>query len=261
MPVYKRPPYRRHKDHLPSLEWIFKILQGEVGYGGIARLAELSRIPASTIQRWKAKIDVDPTWRPTHEAYSDAKRIFTSDQEERLLTLVTLSFLEKGLYYSDADFRVDALRFHQTLIEEAEAEVLSTGRTQPIKVPPFECSPHFIQDFRKRHNLSLRRPRLKRRPGCTDQLQPLDRRVFGVLKAYARQMWRTRYHATNGQKVTKPMVAERLSEAWNRITTSIIDSAWCIYLPEWDEDQENEEAEADDPEYRQVISIDDVRDL
>jgi transposase len=26
-------------------------------------------------------------------------------------------------------------------------------------------------------------------PGCTDRLQPLDRRVFGVVKAYARQQW------------------------------------------------------------------------
>jgi hypothetical protein len=43
-------------------------------------------------------------------------------------------------------------------------------------------------------------------PGCTDQLQPLDRRVFGVLKAYARQIWRTRYHGTGAQKVIKPMV-------------------------------------------------------
>jgi hypothetical protein len=98
-------------------------------------------------------------------------------------------------------------------------------------------------------------------PGCTDRLQPLDRRVFGVLKAYARQIWRTRDHETGGQKVTKPMVAKRLSNARNRNTTDILDFAWCIYLPEWDEDQEREEGEAHDPEYRQVISLDDLRDL
>jgi hypothetical protein len=28
-------------------------------------------------------------------------------------------------------------------------------------------------------------------PGCTDILQPLNRRIFGVLKAHARQLWRT----------------------------------------------------------------------
>jgi hypothetical protein len=41
----------------------------------------------------------------------------------------------------------------------------------------------------------------------------------------------------------------------------IIDSAWYIYLPEWDEGQEREEAETNDRECRQVISIDDLRDL
>jgi hypothetical protein len=70
-------------------------------------------------------------------------------------------------------------------------------------------------------------------PGCTDWLQLLDRRAFGVL--YARQIWRMRYHEMCGQKVTKPMVAERLSDARNRITTDILDSTWCIYLPELDE--------------------------
>jgi hypothetical protein len=75
-------------------------------------------------------------------------------------------------------------------------------------------------------------------PGCTDRLQPLDGRVFGVLKVYARQIWRTRYHATGGQKVTKPIVAERLSDTWNRIAADILDSVWCIYVPEWGDDQD-----------------------
>jgi hypothetical protein len=43
---------------------------------------------------------------------------------------------------------------------------------------------------------------------CTDRLQPVDRRVFGVLKAYARQMGRTRYHDTGGEKVTRPVIIQ-----------------------------------------------------
>jgi hypothetical protein len=80
-------------------------------------------------------------------------------------------------------------------------------------------------------------------PGYTERLQSLDRRVFGVLKACTRQMWRTQYHETMAQKVTKAMVAEGLSEAWNQITTGTIDCAWCVYLPE----------------YRQVIALEDLR--
>jgi hypothetical protein len=39
-------------------------------------------------------------------------------------------------------------------------------------------------------------------PG-TDRLQPLDLRVFGVLKSYARQLWRTQDHASHGEKTSK----------------------------------------------------------
>jgi hypothetical protein len=76
----------------------------------------LTNIAASTLQRWKAKVNAHPTWRPSHQAYSDVKRISTDEQEKRLLTRVMASFLEKGLYHSDAEFRVDALRFHQTTL-------------------------------------------------------------------------------------------------------------------------------------------------
>jgi hypothetical protein len=186
--VYKRPGYKKHKDRLDDLEWLFKILQREVGYGSIAKLSKWTKIPESTIRTWKAKIEDDPTWRPSRKAYSDAKHIFTDVQEERLLTEVMSSFLEKGLYYSDSDFKVDALRFHQKLIEEAEAEALATGRTDPIVVPPFKCSPHFIASFRKRHIMSLRRPRLTRRPTTNDaQIQAFVERVRELIRDTPRE--------------------------------------------------------------------------
>jgi hypothetical protein len=50
-------------------------------------------------------------------------------------------------------------------------------------------------------------------PVCTDKLQPLDRRVFGVLKSYARQLWRKQYHESGGAKTTRPMMAENSCEA------------------------------------------------
>jgi hypothetical protein len=57
----------------------------------------------------------------------------------------------------------------------------------------------------------------------------LDRRVFGVLKAYARQLWRTQYHASHGQKTTREQAAANLCEAWERITEALIQDAWSIY--------------------------------
>jgi hypothetical protein len=42
-------------------------------------------------------------------------------------------------------------------------------------------------------------------PGCTNRLQPLDRRVFGVLKSHARQLWRKQYRVSGGAKTTRSM--------------------------------------------------------
>jgi hypothetical protein len=56
--------------------------------------------------------------------------------------------------------------------------------------------------------------------------------------------------------VTKVMAAERLVEAWNRITSDIIDYVWRFYLPEWHGNQDGEEAETKDDDYRHLISLD-----
>jgi hypothetical protein len=66
-------------------------------------------------------------------------------------------------------------------------------------------------------------------PGCTDLLQPLDRRVFGVLKAYSREQWRVFHHETCGAKMTRAQMAANLVAAWNKIRPEVIDSAWDIY--------------------------------
>jgi hypothetical protein len=38
-------------------------------------------------------------------------------------------------------------------------------------------------------------------PGCTNLVQPLDRRVFGVLKAHARQLWREEEESASGREM------------------------------------------------------------
>jgi hypothetical protein len=306
-------------------------------------------------------------------------------------------YLSKGLYYSDEDFKLDALLFHERVLTESEEAYRqgTLGLTSLARVRQFKCTPPFIQDFRRRHYMTLRRPNFKRRPsasqeqidaftervralldsmprervlnldethwkavaagfltwasvsaesvsafiandakqgmtvlatinaigeklplmivgqgktdrclagyhlpdgtwfdktesgwttadvmcayfgklrreifpngplillldtyaahrcqvvrdvaelwgidlvfippGCTDLLQPLDRRVFGVMKAFARQNWRREYHRTHGDQVTRPMIARSLLDAWDRITPDVIESAWEIFEPD-----------------------------
>jgi hypothetical protein len=97
-------------------------------------------------------------------------------------------------------------------------------------------------------------------PGCTDVLQPLDRRVFGVLKARARQLWRTQYHETHGARTTRAMMTQNLLTSWDRITPDLIDRAWAIFLGAWD-DPASDESDGDDEEFRQQMSLDELRDL
>jgi hypothetical protein len=66
-------------------------------------------------------------------------------------------------------------------------------------------------------------------PDCTDKLQPLDRRVFGILKSPARQLWRKQYKASGGAKTTRSMMAADLCEAWRRIREGLIQVPWDIY--------------------------------
>jgi hypothetical protein len=69
-------------------------------------------------------------------------------------------------------------------------------------------------------------------PGCTDKLQPLDGRIFGVLKSLPRQLWREQYHKSRGAKTTRSMIAANLCKAWGRITIGLIQEAWDIYEEE-----------------------------
>jgi hypothetical protein len=69
-------------------------------------------------------------------------------------------------------------------------------------------------------------------PGCTDKLQPLDRRVFGVLKSYARRLWRKQYRESGCAKTTRSMMAGNPCEAWRRITVRLIQEAWDIHQQE-----------------------------
>jgi hypothetical protein len=94
-------------------------------------------------------------------------------------------------------------------------------------------------------------------PGCTDRLQPLDRRVFGVLKAYAREIWRRHYHETKGAKTTRPEIIRNLVEAWERISHEVIEAAWDIYT--WGFSEEPEDS--GDDEFKLRTSLQDLRDL
>jgi hypothetical protein len=98
-------------------------------------------------------------------------------------------------------------------------------------------------------------------PGCTDRVQPLDRKVFGVLKAYARQMWRRAYHEMAGAKITKPQMAQHLVTAWSRVRWEVIDSAWSIYLQDPAFEEQSDDDDPRDGDYELRMTTRDLEDL
>jgi hypothetical protein len=414
IPGYVRGPYRHHKDNLDALAVIFSMLLDAPKVTGLTqKLSEKTNIPRSTLSTWRLNLLHDPTWRPMRYHYPRARRAFTDEQEQELATSIADEYIDAGFLYTDADFKIDALRFYQLIMfrtNEAMGEKELTD-DQMRKITAFTACAKLIQAFRARDRLSLRRSSLRRRPkatkakmegfvqevhalltqflrerivnldetnwktipgafmtwartntetvqchveddekqgvtviaavdanggklpltvigkgktprclagyrlplevhtcfsesgwttndvmceyfaflrhelfpsgpliaildaysahrssqvrnvaqlweiklvfippGCTDKLQPLDRRVFSVLKSYARQLWRQRYHENHGMKTTREQMAIDLCEAWRRITEGVIQEAWDIYDGEdWvdlitkDEDQEFQE--------------------
>jgi hypothetical protein len=59
------------------------------------------------------------------------------------------------------------------------------------------------------------------------------------------------------------MIAQRSIEAWDRMTSAIIDSAWEVFDPFWGDGEpgDDERRDLDDGEYRQMISVHDLMNM
>ena len=69
----------------------------------------------------------------------------------------------------------------------------------------------------------------------TDQLQPLDRRCFGALKATARRVFREHFCSNifrRNQKPSKEQMVQSLIYSWEHLGCNVVDYSWCIYDPD-----------------------------
>jgi hypothetical protein len=166
-----RGPYQHHKDNLPELEPIFSILLDPPNVRGfLTALAKRTNICRQTLARWRHSLLHDPTWRPRRDHYGDGHRTFTYLQERELPDRIETNYIDKGLFYSDAEFKIDVLRFHYEIVCRSGGIMPRTAFSdaQMERINKFKASDHFIQDFRNRHWFFLRRPSFKRRPTSTE---------------------------------------------------------------------------------------------
>jgi hypothetical protein len=68
-------------------------------------------------------------------------------------------------------------------------------------------------------------------PGMTDEFQPLDRSVFGVVKSHAKRLFRGRYHDDPYAKRDKKIAVQDLIWSWHRLDPEIVRDGWSIYYP------------------------------
>jgi hypothetical protein len=67
-------------------------------------------------------------------------------------------------------------------------------------------------------------------PGLKDEFQPLDRAVFGVLKAQAKRLFHARFHANPYGRRTKPEAVADMITAWSLPGESVTENTWDIYI-------------------------------
>ena len=66
--------------------------------------------------------------------------------------------------------------------------------------------------------------------GLTDVYQPLDRKIFGILKAKARYYFRMRRELGKPITATKAEACQDMVKAWEGVLSGMIGSAWEIYI-------------------------------
>jgi hypothetical protein len=82
-----------------------------------------------------------------------------------------------------------------------------------------------IEQFAARLDIELRYIQ----PGAIDQLQPLDRMVFGALKSASRRLFRRSGSANPELKHRQRDAVRDMIEAWERLSEATLTEAWDRY--------------------------------
>ena len=66
--------------------------------------------------------------------------------------------------------------------------------------------------------------------GCTDDMQPLDRKVFGAVKGTAKLLFRQSHRHDPDRKIAKPDAVQSMIRAWDSLDEATIQEAWSCYF-------------------------------
>lgn len=116
----------------------------------ITDISKMYKMPRNTLvdwtNRWKKNEFYDPSDTSIH---GDFHKVFTEEQEKEIYDVIYNEYISKNIFFSDKQFI--------SIAYDKFFEFYPDGE----KV--FECSSHFISDFKKRHQISSRLAHYKRR--------------------------------------------------------------------------------------------------
>ena len=109
------------------------------------------------------------------------------------------------------------------------------GHARPLWLVADCFSAHREKETRD-HAASLNMELIYVPAGYTDEMQPLDRSIFGTLKSYLKRLWRERFQQEPNLRFTRAVAVELLIPAWERVTPQPVLSSWSIYFENSDDD-------------------------
>lgn len=125
-----------------------------------AKLAKEFDVEQRTLSLWISKWRVDINYDPSDKSNrSKNRRVFTDDQEEQMAEEIMMKYVYKNRYFSDKTFRNFAVLKYLEFNPDAEHD-------------EFQCSDHFIYDFKRRHSFSSRLAHfVRRKPAPSTDVQ------------------------------------------------------------------------------------------
>jgi transposase len=98
-----------------------------------------------------------------------------------------------------------------------------------------------VHEMAQAHNIHL----LFVPRGGTGRYQPLDRRVFGALKAKGRAKWATNYQANPGTSCTRPIAAALLLACWAELSESCVLAGWDLEADPMESDSSSSDSDGE----------------
>ena len=116
----------------------------------ITEVSKMFKMPRNTLVEWIKKWRINEFYDPSDTSiHGNFHKIFTDAQEQEIYNYIYTNYISKNIFFSDKQFVSIAYDFFFKFYPEGEKK--------------FECSSHFISDFKKRHRISSRLAHYKRR--------------------------------------------------------------------------------------------------